>query len=259
MLVLYVLARHPSQGYNYSAALEKEADEYHDVITLPVNEGNPNTTKLEYSSNDWGLDAQMGMSRKTFLWFELALQVFPNVSCITKGDDDMFLRVPQFLSDLRVIPLRGIYWGVPVGGVYYRKSVNIGIRFAGGWCYTLSRYTAEHFVSYEPLKRLVHLLYSKEREEELFLLSRNGEDAIVASILFVESPYAPLVFVTAYTCRFHDIRNSTGHSLLNPMSLGIHHLQEDDYAMLMDRFGNGTTYSPRVRIFRKRKMIKFLC
>ncbi|ORC79979.1 UDP-Gal or UDP-GlcNAc-dependent glycosyltransferase, partial [Trypanosoma theileri] len=96
--------------------LLKEADEYHDIITLPMNEGRPNTTKLEYSSSGWGLDAQMGMNRKTFLWFELALRLFPRVNYITKADDDMFLRVPQFLSDLRVIPLRGIYWGVPVGG-----------------------------------------------------------------------------------------------------------------------------------------------
>ncbi|ORC84485.1 putative UDP-Gal or UDP-GlcNAc-dependent glycosyltransferase [Trypanosoma theileri] len=244
MLVLYVLARHPSHGYNYSAALEKEADEYHDIITLPMNEGRPNRKNLEHSSFGWGNEVQIGMSRKTFLWFDLALQVFPNVSYITKGDDDIFLRVPQFLSDLRLLPRKGIYWGMQFSVLRHRENKNVSFHFVGGMCYTLSRDVAEHFVSYEPLKRLVHLPYKKEREEEFLSLGMDHEDVMVGRVLQVESPYTPLVFVADDICRFEHIEKGSIQFKVNPMSVVIHNLQEDEYAILMDRFGNGTTYSP---------------
>ncbi|ORC86780.1 UDP-Gal or UDP-GlcNAc-dependent glycosyltransferase, partial [Trypanosoma theileri] len=259
MLVLYVLARHPSQGYNYSAALLEEADEWHDIITLPMNEGRPNTTKLEYSSIDWGVEVQIGMSRKTFLWFELALRLFPRVNYITKADDDIFLRVPQFLSDLLRLPQQRIYWGLSILAFLRRGNVTVRFRFAGGMCYTLSRDTAEWLVSYEPLKRLVHLPYTKEREKDFLSLGMNGEDYMVGRILRVESPYTPLVFVAEMPCRFHNLYNESLQFSVNPKSVVIHHLEENDYAMLMDRFGNGTTYSPRMRFWKKHKYMKFRC
>ncbi|KAF8300238.1 putative UDP-Gal or UDP-GlcNAc-dependent glycosyltransferase [Trypanosoma cruzi] len=44
MLVLYVPARHPSHGYNYSAAMLEEAAQWQDVVALPINEGRVTTT-----------------------------------------------------------------------------------------------------------------------------------------------------------------------------------------------------------------------
>ncbi|PWV03699.1 putative UDP-Gal or UDP-GlcNAc-dependent glycosyltransferase [Trypanosoma cruzi] len=45
MLVLYVLGRHPSHGYDYSAALLEEAAQWQDVVALPMNEGRVTTKK----------------------------------------------------------------------------------------------------------------------------------------------------------------------------------------------------------------------
>ncbi|ORC84487.1 UDP-Gal or UDP-GlcNAc-dependent glycosyltransferase [Trypanosoma theileri] len=259
MLVLYVLARHPSQGYNYSAALLEEATLWHDVITLPMNEGRPNRKNLEYSSYSWGNEVQIGMSRKTFLWFELALRLFPRIMYITKGDDDIFMRVPQFLSDLRLLPRKGIYWGVTIPLELQRGNTSVRYRIAAGWCYTLSRDVAEHFVSYEPLKRLVHLPYKKKRERGFLALSMDHEDVMVGRVLQVESPYTPLILVADVGCRFQDVYNSSVAAIVGPKAVVIHHLQEDEYAVLMDRFGNGTTYRPKMRFLPKPNQIKFLC
>ncbi|KAF8283966.1 hypothetical protein TcBrA4_0060380 [Trypanosoma cruzi] len=45
MLVLYVLGRHPSHGYDYSAALLEEAAQWNEVVALPMNEGRVTTNK----------------------------------------------------------------------------------------------------------------------------------------------------------------------------------------------------------------------
>ncbi|ORC82094.1 putative UDP-Gal or UDP-GlcNAc-dependent glycosyltransferase, partial [Trypanosoma theileri] len=202
---------------------------------------------LEHSSSDWGNEVQIGMSRKTFLWFDLALRLFPRIMYITKGDDDIFMRVPQFLSDLRLLPRKGIYWGVPIPLDVERGNMTEISAFAAGRCYTLSRDVAEHFVSYEPLKRLVHLPYKKEREKEFLSLSMGNEDVMVGRVLRVDSPYTPLVFVSDDICRFEHVEKGSVKLNINPMSVVIHNLEEDEYAILMDNFGNGTTYSPIVQ------------
>ncbi|ORC86737.1 UDP-Gal or UDP-GlcNAc-dependent glycosyltransferase [Trypanosoma theileri] len=259
MLVLYVLARHPSHGYKHSAALLEEADEYHDIITLPMNDALPTTNKTIGGAGHWGTEAGISMSRKTYFWFELALRVFPNVSYISKGDDDMFLRVPQFLTDLNVLPLKNIYFGLPIGGSLLINNSIVGFRFASGMCYTLSRDVAEQFVAFEPLRRLVQLRYSKNRESEFFSLNMNAEDVMVARVLLVELQYKPLVFAGVLPCRFHNIRNDTGHFMVNRNSVVVHHLREDEYAMLMDRFGYIAAYTPKVQKLRKRQFLRFLC
>ncbi|KEG06525.1 UDP-Gal or UDP-GlcNAc-dependent glycosyltransferase, partial [Trypanosoma grayi] len=145
MLVLYVLARHPSHNFTYSLALQREAAEWHDVIALPMNEGRSSTNKKIGGGGFWGNEAEVGMSRKTFFWFELALCLFPNVSYIAKGDDDMFLRVPQYLADLRSLPRRGVYWG----STAFINSV-ASFQMVVGFCMTLSRDVVQQFVSYKP-------------------------------------------------------------------------------------------------------------
>ncbi|EKG00694.1 UDP-Gal or UDP-GlcNAc-dependent glycosyltransferase, putative, partial [Trypanosoma cruzi] len=84
MLVLYVLGRRPSHGYDYSAALLEEAAQWNDVVALPMNEGRVTTNKTVGQYGSWGDEANVGIGRKTYMWFDLAHRIFPNASYIAK-------------------------------------------------------------------------------------------------------------------------------------------------------------------------------
>ncbi|RNC33697.1 UDP-Gal or UDP-GlcNAc-dependent glycosyltransferase [Trypanosoma cruzi] len=246
MLVLYVLGRHPSHGYDHSAALLEEASQWNDVVALPMNEGRVTTNKTVGVEGYSGIEASIGLTRKVYMWFDLAHRLFPNASYIAKGDDDMFLRVPLFVDHLRLLPRRGIYMGVHAGSSLRVKERFIHVLFMIGWCYTLSRDVAEALVSYEPLRRLAYLPYSKEREEEFFSIHMQHEDVMVGRVLVNELKYQPMLYVKVLDCHFHDARNETGHSQVVPTSMCVHHVREDDYAALMARFGNDTSPVARV-------------
>ncbi|KAF8281316.1 putative UDP-Gal or UDP-GlcNAc-dependent glycosyltransferase [Trypanosoma cruzi] len=248
MLVLYVLGRHPSHGYDYSAALLEEAAQWNDVVALPMNEGRVTTNKTISGEGFWGLEADIGMSRKTYMWFDLALRLFPTARYIAKGDDDIFLRVPLFVAILRLLPRRGIYMGNHIGTTHFVHKGLPGSAFMMGWCYTLSRDVAEALASYKPLRRLAYLPYSEELDDEFSLLRFQHEDVMVAWVLERVIKYQPMVYVKVLGCHIHDARNVTGHSQVVPTSMCVHHLAEDDYAALMARFGNDT--SPFVRVER---------
>ncbi|EAN87480.1 putative UDP-Gal or UDP-GlcNAc-dependent glycosyltransferase [Trypanosoma cruzi] len=246
MLVLYVLGRHPSHGYNYSAALLEEAAQWNDVVALPMKEGRVATKKKICGGGSWGDEAEIGMTRKTYMWFDLAVRLFPTAGYIAKGDDDMFLRVPLFVAHLRLLPRRGIYMGSHMGLSTFVKRGLPGSAFMVGWCYTLSRDAAEALVSYKPLRRLAYLPYSKEREEEFALLRFHREDMMVGWVLERVIKYQPMIYVKVLPCHFHDARSVTGHSQVLPTSMCVHHVREDDYAALMARFGNDTSPAARV-------------
>ncbi|PBJ81440.1 UDP-Gal or UDP-GlcNAc-dependent glycosyltransferase [Trypanosoma cruzi cruzi] len=247
MLVLYVFGRHPSHGYDYSAALLEEAAQWNDVVALPMNEGRVTTNKTFGQYGSWGEEADVGMTRKTYMWFDLVPRIFPTARYIAKGDDDMFLRVPLFVAHLRLLPRRGIYMGYHIGTTQFWKMGLPGNTFMAGWCYTFSRDVAEALVSFKPLRRLAYLPYSKERDDEFALLRFHNEDAMVAWVLENEVKYKPMVYVKVLPCHFHDARNGTGHSQVVPTSMCVHHVREDDYAALMARFGNDTSPVARVQ------------
>ncbi|EAN86893.1 hypothetical protein C3747_49g229 [Trypanosoma cruzi] len=246
MLVLYVLGRHPSHGYDYSAALLKEASQWNDVVALPMNEGRVTNNKTVAHDGSRGEEEEIGMTRKTYMWFDLAHRLFPTARYIAKGDDDIFLRVPLFVAHLRLLPRRGIYMGYHIGHSFLVKKSFIHVAYMAGCFYTLSRDVAEALVSYKPLRRLAYLPYSKERDDEFALLGFLYEDAMVGLVLEKEVKYQPMVYVKVLGCHFHDARNDTGHSQVVPTSMCVHHVREDDYAALMARFGNDTSPVARV-------------
>ncbi|KAF8282804.1 putative UDP-Gal or UDP-GlcNAc-dependent glycosyltransferase [Trypanosoma cruzi] len=246
MLVLYVLGRHPSHGYDYSAAMLEEAAQWNDVVALPMNEGRLTTNKTVGSYGSWGAEADVGMTRKTYMWFDLAVRLFPSARYITKGDDDIFLRVPLFVGNLRLLPRRGVYMGVHIGFPSIPDEGIPGYTFMVGWCYTLSRDVAEALASCKPLRRLAYLPYSKERDHEFLLLQFHGEDVMVGYVLEKVVKYKPLIYVKVLPCHFLDARNETGHSQVVPSMMCAHHVREEDYAALMARFGNDTSPVARV-------------
>ncbi|KAG5487921.1 hypothetical protein LSCM1_08236 [Leishmania martiniquensis] len=63
----------------------------------------PTTAKRIGEDGKWGLPVEVGMSQKLILWLEYAYHAFPTVPFIIKGDDDTYVKVPQFLSDVRYV------------------------------------------------------------------------------------------------------------------------------------------------------------
>ncbi|KEG05857.1 putative UDP-Gal or UDP-GlcNAc-dependent glycosyltransferase [Trypanosoma grayi] len=151
----------------------------------------------------------------------------------------MFLRVPQYLADLRSLPRRGLYWG-PLG----RWGEGANFNFIVGFCMTLSRDVVQQFVSYKPLQRLVRLPYSKAREADFLSLNMEHEDVMVGRALH-EVKYPELTLVRESRCSFHDLRYGCRRRSLSDTSVVIHHIKSRDYMKLMRRFSNGTAATAR--------------
>ncbi|KEG07024.1 UDP-Gal or UDP-GlcNAc-dependent glycosyltransferase [Trypanosoma grayi] len=258
MLVLYVFGRHPSHNFTYSASLQREAAEWHDVIALPMNEGRPFTNGAAGSSGYWNIEVGVGLSRKVFVWFELALRLFPYGMYIAKGDDDMILRVPQFLADLRTLPRRRVYWGTIYIPRVWRNNTSVRFPFAFGACYTLSRDVAHQFVSYGPLERLVRIPYAKELDTQYVNMEVHSEDAMVGLALKKSGYARRLVLVREPRCSFHDIHSGPAMGFVQSSSVMVHHLWESDYEELMRRFRNVSRTVPRHRKIMRRR-IEFVC
>ncbi|KAK7199410.1 Galactosyltransferase [Novymonas esmeraldas] len=66
-----------------------------------VTDLKPNSGKTMGMGISWGIPTEVGMSQKVITWLNYAYTAFPDVPYIMKGDDDMYLKLPQYLSDLR--------------------------------------------------------------------------------------------------------------------------------------------------------------
>ncbi|RHW73021.1 UDP-Gal or UDP-GlcNAc-dependent glycosyltransferase [Trypanosoma brucei equiperdum] len=234
MLPLYILARHPENGYTYTKALVEEATQWSDILTLPMNEGRPSGRKRVGQGGKWGIDAEIGMSRKTFLWFDMSVCLFPYAPYIAKADDDMFLRVPQYLADLRNLPRRGLYWGT----IDVLSVQGFRFNYAYGACYTLGRDVAERFVSYKPLRTIIHVPYTAIRDEEFQSLCVMVEDAMVGITLRRAMYHTNITYVHEPKCSFHDVHAGTTLGAVTKSSIMVHHVNESDYNELRRRFNN---------------------
>ncbi|KEG07023.1 UDP-Gal or UDP-GlcNAc-dependent glycosyltransferase [Trypanosoma grayi] len=250
MLVLYVFGRHPSHNFTYSLALQQEAAEWNDVIALPMNEGRPSTNKTVGGGLKWGNEAEIGLSRKVFLWFDMALRA--------KADDDSFLRVPQYLADLRTLPRRGLYWGLPVDATARKNNVTIPFYYFSGMLYTLARDVVQQLVSFEPVRRLVDVPYNNETEIEFFKFSMTAEDVMVGHLLRLEVRYPSMVFVEDGWCRYHVGLGWKGELVATPKSLALHIPPEDSYAKLLDFFGSNVSNTSYWRWYNN-GLIKLVC
>ncbi|CBZ25840.1 phosphoglycan beta 1,3 galactosyltransferase 4 [Leishmania mexicana MHOM/GT/2001/U1103] len=85
-----------------SAALWQEALHHRNSLWLDfLTDRKPTTKKKMGMRISWGIPTEVGMSQKVVIWLNYAYTAFPDVPYIMKGDDDMYLKVPQYLSDLR--------------------------------------------------------------------------------------------------------------------------------------------------------------
>ncbi|KEG07439.1 UDP-Gal or UDP-GlcNAc-dependent glycosyltransferase [Trypanosoma grayi] len=166
------------------------------------------------------------------MWYHVALYLFPQANYIAKGDDDMFLRVPQYLADLRTLPRRGVYWG------FFDISRRMKVRYATGYSVTLARDVAEQVVSYEPIRNLVYRPH-KANESDFLNMNMEHEDVMVGRAI-KERRYPHLVYAREKSCRFHDVHVGLSVQPVTSRSVAIHHIKESEYAELMERFGNDT-------------------
>ncbi|KAG5487152.1 hypothetical protein CUR178_08164 [Leishmania enriettii] len=87
-----------------SGALWLEALEHSNALWIDtLTDRKPAVAKKEGVSDSWGISREVGMSQKLILWLEYAYHAFPRVPFIIKGDDDTYVKVPQFLSDVRYV------------------------------------------------------------------------------------------------------------------------------------------------------------
>ncbi|KAG5473943.1 hypothetical protein CUR178_04053 [Leishmania enriettii] len=87
-----------------SSALWQEALAHRNVVWVDMmTDRRPTTNKRLGDTGNWGLAVEVGMSQKLILWLEYAYHAFPTVPFIIKGDDDSYVKVPQFLSDVRYV------------------------------------------------------------------------------------------------------------------------------------------------------------
>ncbi|AYU78463.1 phosphoglycan beta 1,3 galactosyltransferase 4 [Leishmania donovani] len=85
-----------------SAALWQEVLHHRNSLWLDfLTDRKPTTKKKMGMRISWGIPTEVGMSQKVVIWLNYAYTAFPDVPYIMKGDDDMYLKVPQYLSDLR--------------------------------------------------------------------------------------------------------------------------------------------------------------
>ncbi|TPP43084.1 hypothetical protein CGC21_29910 [Leishmania donovani] len=113
-----------------SSALWQEALTHRNVVWIDMmTDRRPTTNKQIGEDGKWGLPVEVGMSQKLILWLEYAYHAFKDVPFIIKGDDDSYMKVPQFLSDVRYV-VSGVRKRVPppaadgVKGNAYAVDVN---------------------------------------------------------------------------------------------------------------------------------------
>ncbi|CCD16618.1 unnamed protein product [Trypanosoma congolense IL3000] len=182
----------------------------------------------------WGLEPEVVMSRKTYLWFQFALHMFPNAPYLVKGDDDMFMRVPQYLADLRVMPRQGLYMGLIYRPLFPWKPHHFV--FATGVCFVLSKDAAQAFVSYKPLAALLSKPYSIWRIMQYFSVSARHEDVMVGHVLIRKIKFKGLITVNVGRCRLHGPGSNGLFPVVTPKSVVVFHIQEEDYQRLWKWF-----------------------
>ncbi|KEG07217.1 putative UDP-Gal or UDP-GlcNAc-dependent glycosyltransferase [Trypanosoma grayi] len=189
----------------------------------------------------------------------MALRLFPTATYFAKGDDDTFLRVPQYLADLRSLPRRGVYWGLPVGATAQKGNVTHKFHYFSGMCYTLARDVVQQLVSFKPVRRLVHVPYTKRNEAAFLYFNMQHEDVMVGQILRLEVRYPALVIVADCWIRFHIGRDRAGKLRAKFTSVALHFPPEYSYGTLMDLFGDDTLQSTVLWKWRYPGLIKFFC
>ncbi|CBZ11909.1 phosphoglycan beta 1,3 galactosyltransferase [Leishmania major strain Friedlin] len=86
-----------------SSGLWTEALQHSDVLWIDMLADRRETAKTERGDSRWRMAAQVGMTQRTVLWLEYAYHAFPDVPFIVKCYDDVYVKVPQIVSDFAYV------------------------------------------------------------------------------------------------------------------------------------------------------------
>ncbi|CUG02810.1 UDP-gal or UDP-c-dependent glycosyltransferase, putative [Bodo saltans] len=288
LVVKYLIGRHPTHNYQFSLDLIKESQRHFgDMIGLEMKEGAPSTGKKSGGAGYWGLEAEVGMSRKALLWYRAALELFPQAQYIMKCDDDVFLRIPQYVQDLQSLHTSGhlsattttessknsqktkklssggidhfnnaggpppmLYWGKVMKWGAVKGDPTSKFYFVGGMSITMSKDLAQRITAHAPIQE--HALapfptssgtadskppvvtMSAEAISKMYKEhNMDHEDVMIGRIIY----NLKLNVTMVKDCRYHDVHKGANVRPITPRSVVIHHLNEDEYVQLFERFG----------------------
>eukprot|EP00760_Papus_ankaliazontas_P038423 PhM_4_TR9129/c0_g1_i1/m.87063 len=231
ILVKYLVGLHPSNGYTVSDVVKAEAEQHKDIIVFDMREGRPTTGKTSGGKGYWGLESEVGMSRKAYAWYCYAATAFPHSTFIMKSDDDVFLRSLVYERILRLMPTRNTYWGKVMdwGAI---KGKPLKFPFAGGMGITLSMDLVRWISTAEIPARGKGPFVDNRTYYKQF--NMDHEDVMVGRWFF-DAKKRVNVF---RDCRFHDVNVGANVRPLTDASICVHHVKENEYASLYRRFGD---------------------
>lgn len=261
MLVKYLVGRHPANEYRFTQQLREEARRTRgEIIGLNMKEGVASTGKKSGGGGYWGLQAEVGMSRKALMWYSLSTTLFPRAQYIMKADDDAFIRVPQYLHDLVSLtqqqqpPLgptpfldrsraEGLYWGLVMKWGAVKGDPKSTFYYVGGMAITVSARLADVIASYGPIQEHIGD-YVEGADPKLYKdHNMDHEDVMIGRIFYNLKRNVTLV----KDCRYHDVHVGANVKKVTDATVVAHHLKEEEYVALKSRFGDGVIMETKWR------------
>ncbi|CAD2219760.1 hypothetical protein, conserved [Angomonas deanei] len=200
----------PTGLYTTSFAME-ESLEYRDVLWMTnFRDARPTTGKKVGQEGYWGIETEVGMTRKLITYMLYASYQFPDVPFISKGDDDAFYKIPQILIELESMQaemdsfnrqskryhVQHSYWGgYPLP--------EIRITFTTGWFIVMSNSILKVWTT-----AISDLAEEKEKDELLLRHAQvSGSDAVQVGIVAALSPYDAqyMKMYKAYSMNHEDV------------------------------------------------------
>lgn len=231
VLVRYILARHPAANYELRELLRDESRRERDIIALDTREGKPSTGKKPGQAGYWGLEAEVGMSRKAYAWYCLATR-YSAADYVMKSDDDFFLRVRRYLADLAALPRVRLYWGPVMMWGARKNDPTSKFAFVGGMAVTMSRDLAL-WISTDARAAVNQGPFHGDKLR--YKATNHDHEDVMVGRMFFDANVSHLV---VRDCRFHDIHTGANVRKLTDASVGIHHLRHAaaEYEALFRRF-----------------------
>ncbi|EAN76242.1 UDP-Gal or UDP-GlcNAc-dependent glycosyltransferase, putative [Trypanosoma brucei brucei TREU927] len=234
LLIIYALSAHTNNNCELKEIVEEEAELNQDVIILPVCDVNPTTSKKVGEAGNWGWEPEITMSRKTYLWFKFAVEIFkPTNPYIMKADDDIFMRVPLYLKYLYGLPREKLNVARAVGEL--DESIAKLTWYVVGYANTISRGVVKEIVGFSQISKLLTSRISFRNFDKYIEYAALNEDIMVGEVIRHKMKLEGLLTVGMQDCHYvmHVKRPLDRFVKENPKLIVFHHIAEEEYKWLM--------------------------